>query len=185
MPPPSKITGANAGGRPQLDLNQAPSTRRGRGCASALMLNVRPPQHYMRIPHIATIGFIGLLSVLAVGCSRMTAEQEAEVRQSFGVPAGMPIKDLGEVRLRAGKPKRVRLGTGKDCTFTATVLTNGWVQMDLLYEFKGEIIDGVKAESHAERSQAVFRPGSVAGWRLCLFPKGQPFVVALRPSIIP
>jgi hypothetical protein len=80
----------------------------------------------------------------------------------------------------------VRLSAGKDCTITATVLTNGLVQLNLLYEFKGEIIDGVKTQSHSEQSQSVFRPDSVpAGWRLCLFPKGQHFVVAMRPTIIP
>jgi hypothetical protein len=139
----------------------------------------------MRKHPFTTIGFIGLLAVLAVGCSRMTAEQEAEVRQSFGVPADMPMKDLGEVELRAGKPKRVRLGAGKNCTLTATPLTNGLVQLDVLYEFKGEIINGVKTQSHSERSQSVFRPASVACWRLCLFPKDQHFVVALQPAILP
>jgi hypothetical protein len=140
----------------------------------------------MRIHHIATVGFIALLAVLAVGCSRMTAEQEAEVRQSFGVPAEMPMKDLGEVEFRAGIAKRVRLSAGKDCVVTATLLTNGLVQMNVLYEFEDEIIGGVKTPSHAEQSQSVFRPDSVpAGWRLCLFPKGQHFVVAMRPTILP
>ena len=140
----------------------------------------------MRTYHIATTSLIGLLAVLAVGCSRMTPVGEAEVRQSFGIPADMPMKDLGDVEFRAGIPKRVRLSAGKDCTITATVLTNGRVQMNLLYEFKGEIINGVKTQSHSERSQSVFRPESVpAGWRLCLFPKGQHFVVAMRPTIIP
>ena len=140
----------------------------------------------MRLHHIVTIGFIGLLAVLAVGCSKMTADQEADVRKAFGIPADMPMKDLGEVELRAGIPKRVRLGAGKDCTITATKLTNGLAELNLLYEFKDEIIDGVKTQSHSERSQSVFRPDSVpAGWRLCLFPKGQHFVVAMRPIIIP
>ncbi len=140
---------------------------------------------YMRLHHIVTIGFIGLLAVLVVGCSRMTAVEEAEVRQSFGIPADMPMKDLGVVELRAGMPKRVRLGAGKDCTITANMLTNGLVQLNLLYEFKGEIVDGVKTQSHFERSQSVFRPASVAGWRLCFFPKGQHFVVALQPTVSP
>jgi|WetSurMetagenome_2_1015567.scaffolds.fasta_scaffold924466_1 hypothetical protein len=140
----------------------------------------------VRIHHIATIGFICLLVVLAIGCSRMTAEEEAAVRQSFGVPADMPMKDLGEIELRAGMPKRVRLGAGRDCTLTATLLTNGLVQLIVHYEFKGQIIDGVKTPSHSERSQSVFRPDSVpAGWRLCLFPKGQHFVLAMRPTILP
>jgi hypothetical protein len=139
----------------------------------------------MRTHHIATTSLIGLLAVLAASCSRMTAQEEAEVRQSFGVPADMPMKDLGEVELRAGIPKRVSIGRGKDCTITATVLTNGLVQMNLVYEFKGEVIGGVKIQSHSERSQSVFRPDMVAGWRLCLFQKGQHLVVAIRPTIIP
>ena len=140
----------------------------------------------MRTHHTATISLIGLLAVLAVGCSKMTADEEADVRKAFGIPANMPMKDLGEVELRAGIPKRVRLGAGKDCTITATKLTNGLAELNLLYEFKDEIIDGVKTQSHSERSRSVFRPDSVpAGWRLCLFPKGQHFVVAVRPIIIP
>ena len=140
----------------------------------------------MRRYHIATTSLIGLLAVLAVGCSKMTADEEADVRKSFGVPADMPMKDLGEVELRAGIPKRVRIGWGKDCTITATVLTSGLVQMNLVYEFKGEVIDGVKTQSHSERSQLVFRPDRVpARWRLCLFPKGQHLAVAMRPIIIP
>ena len=145
----------------------------------------------MRIHHIATIGFIGLLGVLAVGCSRMTADEEADVRKSFGVPADMPMKNLGVVELRAGMPKRVHVGSGKDCTFTATVLTNGLVQLNLLYEWQGEVIDGVKTQSHSERS-FVFRPRP--GW-LCLFlppvarpdlPRmGQHLVVAMQLTIIP
>ena len=155
----------------------------------------------MRIRHIAAIGFIGLLAVLAVGCSRMTADKEAEVRKSFGIPADMPMKDLGVVELRAGIPKRVRLGAGKDCTLTATVLTNGLVRLKLLYEWQGEVIDGVKTQSHAERSQLVFHPESVRNWRLCLPPMGggkafrehqqcadkrcRHLAVAMQPTVIP
>lgn len=75
---------------------------------------------------------------------------------------------------------------GQDCTLTAVVLTNGLVQLNLLYEFQGELVDGVRTPSQTERSQSVFRPDSVpARWRLCLFPQGQRFVVALRPTIVP
>ena len=109
----------------------------------------------MRLHYIATIGFIGLLAVLAVGCSRMTADEEHDVRLSFGLPADLPIKNLGVVELRVGIPKRVRVGWGKDCTITATVLTNGSVQLSLLYESKGEVIDGVKTQSHSERTQFI------------------------------
>jgi len=72
------------------------------------------------------------------------------------------------------------------CTITATMLTNGVVQMNLVYESKSEVIHGVKLPSQSERAQLVFRPGMVtAGWRLCLFPKDQHFVVAMRPIITP
>ena len=147
--------------------------------------------HLMRIHHIAAIGFIGLLAVLAVGCSRMTADEEHDVRLSFGLPADIPMKDLGVVELRAGIPKRVNVGWGKHCTISATVLTNGSVQLNLLYESKGEVIDGVKTQSHSERSQVILprqlvpRPGGPdKGW-LCFPPMGRRLVVAMKPIIIP
>ncbi len=145
----------------------------------------------MRIHHIATLGFIGLLAVLAVGCSRMTADEEHDVRLSFGLPADIPMKDLGVVELHAGIPKRVSAGWGKDCTITATVLTNGSVQMNLLNESKGEVIDGVKTQSHSEQSQLIIprkwvpRPGGPdRGW-CCFPPMGRHLVVAIKPIIIP
>ena len=144
----------------------------------------------MRRHHIATIGFIGLLAVLAVGCSRMTADEEHDVRLSFGLPADIPMMDLGVVELRAGIPKRVHAGWGKDCTITATELTNGSVQLNLLYESKGEVIDGVKTQFHSERSQLILprkwvrRPGGPdRGW-LCFPPMGRRLVVAMKPIII-
>ncbi len=144
----------------------------------------------MRTHRIATISLTGLLVVLAVGCSKMTAVEEAEVRQSFGLPADMPLKDLGVVELRVGVPKRVRVGWGKHCTVTASALTNGLVRVDLLYESKGEVIDGVKTPSYSERSQVVLPPGLLAramkskSW-LC-FPLKRPhFVIAMQPVIIP
>lgn len=145
----------------------------------------------MRIHHLATIGFSGLLAVLAVGCSRRTAEEEADVRKSFGVPADMPMKDLGAVELRAGIPKRVHVGSGKDCTFTATVLTNGLVRLNLLYESQGEVMAGAKPQSHSERS-FVFRPRP--GWYCFFLPPvpqpdlprmGQHLVVAVQLTVIP
>src|SRR5258705_13331926 len=144
-----------------------------------------PPRHSMRTNHIAATSLVGLLAVLAVGCSRMTANEEADWRKSFGIPVDMPMKDLGEFELRAGIPKRVSVGWGKDCTITATVLTNGLVRMNLVYESRGEVIDGVKTQSHSER-QFVFRPSTVpARWRLALPPIGPHSVVAIRPIIIP
>lgn len=136
------------------------------------------------------LGLIGLLAVLAIGCARMTPDEETEMRQAFGIPADMPMKDLGVIEFRAGLPKRVHLGAGKDCTITATVLTNGFVQLDLLYEFTGEVRDGVKAQAQTGRSQVVFRASSLwfpragcPGW-LCLPGTGQDLAVALQPKII-
>ncbi len=169
----------------------------------------RPARHCMRKCHIAIVGLAALVSVLAlgellfhvgqhfaqpfsvlaarlVGYSRLTPVEAGEVRQSFGVPADMPMKDVGEVQFRAGVPKRLRLGSGNYCTMTAAVLTNGSVQLNLLYEFSGEVVDGVKTQSHSERAVSVFRPDRVRGdWRLCLFPKGQHLVVAIRPVVVP
>lgn len=134
---------------------------------------------------IARISLIGLLTVLAASCSRMSADLEAEVRQSFGVPADVPLKDLGAVKLHAGTPRRMRVGPGEDCTITATVLTNGLVQLSLLYESEGGVVGGVKTQPHSERSQLVFRPETVSdGWRLCLPQMGRPFVVAMQPIIV-
>ncbi len=144
----------------------------------------------MRIQHLVTLGSIALLAVLAISCSKMTADVEADVRKSFGIPADMPMKDLGAVEFRAGIPKRVRLGAGKDCTITVTVLTNGFARMNLLYESKGAVIDGVMTQAHSERSELVFRPAMVpAGWRLCAGPfgerLGEPLVLAIQPVITP
>lgn len=145
----------------------------------------------MGIHPVSTIAFIVLLAVLAVGCSQLTADEAADLRQSFGIPADMPMKDLGVVELRAGMPKRVHVGPGKHCTITATVLTNGSVQLNLLYESKGEVVGGVKTQTHSERSQSILprelvpRPGGpVRGW-LCFPPMGQRLVVAMKPIIIP
>ena len=143
-------------------------------------------RHAMSSYHTAMMSLIGLLIVLAAGCSGLTTDEEADVRQAFGVPANMPMKDLGEVKLHAGIPKRVRIDRGMDCTITATMLTNGLSQMNLAYESKSEVIDGVKMPSHSEQSQLVLRPDMVpTGWRLCFFPKGQHFAAAMRPIITP
>ena len=144
----------------------------------------------MRTHHIATVGFISLLAVLAVSCSKMTADEEHDVRLSFGLPADIPMMDLGVVELRVGIPKRVHAGWRKDCTITATALTNGSVRLDLLYESKGEVIDGVKTQFHSARSRMILprklvpRPGGPdRGWA-CFPPMGR-LVVAIKPIIIP
>lgn len=159
-----------------------------RGSAASLIH--WPPRQPMRAQHVAVIGVTGLAAVLTIGCSRMTATEQAEVRQSFGLPADMPLKDLGAVELRVGIPKRVSAGWGKECTVTATVLTNGSVQLDLLYESRGEVINGVKTRPYSERTRVVLPPRLLAramqskGW-LCFPPMRPHFVVAMRPIVIP
>jgi hypothetical protein len=144
----------------------------------------------MRTHHITTTSLIGLLIVLAVGCSKMTTVEEAEVRQSFGLRADMPLKDLGAVDLHVGIPKRVSVGWGKECTVTAIVLTNGSVQLNLLYKSRGEFIDGVKTQPYSERSQVVLPAGLLMramkskSW-LCFPPMRPRFVVAMQPTILP
>src|SRR5262249_21948476 len=124
-----------------------------------------------------------LLVVQAVDCSKMPADEEADVLKSFGLPADMPLKDLGVVELHVGIPKRVSAGRGKDCTITATVLTNALVQLTLLYESTGEVSDGVTTRSYSERSRVVYSPRN-KGW-LCFPPMRPHFVVAMNPIILP
>ena len=113
----------------------------------------------------------------------MTVDEKAEVRKSFGLPPDMPIKDLGKVEMHVGTPRRVSVGWGKSCTITATGLTNGLVQLNLLYESGSEVIDGGKTQFYSEQSRLVFRPGA-KGW-LCFPPMRPRFVVAMQPTIIP
>jgi hypothetical protein len=129
--------------------------------------------------------------MLGGGCSRMTADEEHDVRLSFGLPADIPMQDLGVVRLRLGTPKRVGAGQGKVCTLTATELTNGAVQLSLLYESKGEVIAGGQTPPHSERvqrtlpSQLVPRPGGPdRGW-LCFSLTQQRLVLAIKLIIVP
>jgi hypothetical protein len=139
----------------------------------------------MRIRYLPLVASMSLLAVVAVGCDRMTPQLEAELRQSFGLPANMPLKDFGGVEFRPGQPRKLPLGGGRECTITVTVLTPGQAQMTLLYASPGGVIDGVRRPPHSQRSQLVFRPESVpAGWRICAGPfEGS--ALALRPIIVP
>ena len=52
------------------------------------------------------------------------------------------------------------VGWGKDCTITATVLTNGLVQLDVLYEFKGDVIDDLmRAQAYTIRAECLLANG--------------------------
>jgi hypothetical protein len=137
----------------------------------------------MRIQQIAATGLIGWLAVLAIGCSKMSADEEADLRKSFGLPPDVPMLDLGVVELRAGIPNRVRVGWGKYCTLTATRLTNDFVQINLLYESESEVMDGVRTPHHSAQSKSVFRPGRRG--RFCFPQMGRHLVVAVEPVIIP
>lgn len=126
------------------------------------------------------------LAVISSGCNQLTAVQEAEVRQAFGVPADLKLIDLGAVELRPGVPKHRSLGAGRECAITATILTNGLVQLDLVCEPPLAARAATNVPPRPDAVHAVFRPDSVsAGWRICLFPSHQPFAVALQPKLRP
>src|SRR5262245_22802988 len=86
-------------------------------------MNARSGTQFNCGHEIGAMSLVGLLMVLAVGCSEMTRDEAADVRKSFGLPADMPLMELGVVKLQMGVPKRVSVGWGKDCTVTATVMT--------------------------------------------------------------
>ncbi len=68
--------------------------------------------------------------------------------------------------------------------------TNYSGQDNMLYESRGEVIDGVKTDSYSERSGTVLPPGLLASamksksW-LCFPLKRLHFVVAMQPIILP
>jgi hypothetical protein len=143
----------------------------------------------MRIPQIFAIVIPGLLAVLTASCSKMTTGEAADLRKSFGLPADMPLLDLGAVELRVGTPKRVRVGWDKYCTVTPTLQTNGSVQLNLLYESQSEVIDGVKIQPYSEQARSVLSPRLIAmamkskSWT-CFPEMRAHFVVAIQPIII-
>ena len=120
----------------------------------------------------------------------MTQQEAAEVRIAFGLPADMPLKDLGAVELRVGPSKRVRAGKNQYCTITATTQTNGNIRFSLLYESDGEIINGVKVQPYSEKTQTEISQHLLAtamkskSW-LCFPRMHANFVVAMRPIMLP
>jgi len=120
----------------------------------------------------------------------MTPDEAAEVRISFGLPADIPLKDLGAVKLRVGTPQRVRAGKNENCTITATTQMNGNIRFSLLYESDGEIINGVKVQPYSEKTQTELSQHLLAtamkskSW-LCFPAMHANFVVAMRPVVIP
>ena len=112
----------------------------------------------MHIHHIIPIAATALFVAFAVSCSK-TTPAEAALRRDFSIPANMPVKDLGEVQLTADTPKRMSLGKGKDCTISATALTNDLLRMNLVYESANEIVDGTTTHNYTERSTFLLHRG--------------------------
>ena len=132
----------------------------------------------VHVPHLMNLAIAGLLVWFVAGCSRTSAE-EARLRRELSIPARMAMKNLGVLELRADTPKRVSLGPGKDCTVTATVLTNGLLQMNLAYEAKVEKADGSRTNNFSQRSRFLLPAG-----KQCAVKFGSDLMVVMRPTLI-
>ena len=131
----------------------------------------------MHIQPIITIAAAALFAALAVSCSKTTPE-EAALRQRFSIPADMPVKDLGEIQLIADTPKRVSLGKGKDCTISATALTNDLLRMSLIYESTAEGVDG-RVDNYTQRSTFLLHRG-----QQCAPKMGNQLTVVMKPVLV-
>jgi hypothetical protein len=105
--------------------------------------------------------------------------KEARLRQEFSIPAGMPVRDLGVVALHPDTPKRIALGDGRDCTITATPLTNGLLQMNVAYTAKEEVVKGQTTHNFSQRARFLLPVG-----RGCAPKLGEHLMVVLRPAMI-
>src|SRR6185295_15034033 len=101
---------------------------------------------------LVSLGLTALAAVTLVNCSKMNA-RDGKLRQEFSIPADMPVRDLGVLELRPDTPKRIVLSDGKDCTITATPLTNGLLQMNVAYSAKEEVVKGETTHNFFQRSQ--------------------------------
>ena len=132
----------------------------------------------MCIKYIITVAAAALFAALAVSCST-SAPEEAALRQRFSIPADMPVKDLGEIQLLADTPRRLSLGKGKDCTISATALTNDLLRLSLFYESSTEIVDGVAAQNYTEHSTFLLHRG-----QQCASKMGKQLTVVMKPVLI-
>ena len=137
-----------------------------------------PSRHIMNLRHIVSLVLAALAAVGVVSCSK-TNERDAQLRQEFSIPANMPVRDLGVVELRSNTPTRIVLGDGKDCTITATPLTNGFLQMNVAYTAKEEVVKGQTTHNFAQRSQFLLPVG-----RGCAPKLGEHLTVVMRPAMI-
>jgi hypothetical protein len=102
--------------------------------------------------HKLVMILLGVSALLATaGCAK-TTPAEAKLSRELSIPADMPVKNLGSVELFEGTPKQVNLGAGKDCTITATVITNGMLQMNVAYESTMDKAEGSKT-AHASKKE--------------------------------
>ena len=128
---------------------------------------------------------IGMAALLAVGCSKQTAHKAA-LREELSIAADLPVRDLGVVELSAGTPKLVRLGPGRDLTLTASVITNGMLQMSLAYESKSETAEGspVRTTKHyTQHSQFMLPAGKPCAVTLN-GPAPDHLAVVMRPILV-
>jgi hypothetical protein len=132
----------------------------------------------MNMRHIVGLALAALATVCVVGCSKTNA-RDARLRQEFSIPADMPVRDLGVVELRSDTPKRILLGDGKDCTITATPVTNGLLQMNVAYTAKEEVVKGQTIHNFSHRSRFLLPVG-----RGCAPKLGEHLTVVLRPVMI-
>lgn len=132
----------------------------------------------MRIQLVITTAAVGLFAFLAVSCSK-TPPEEAALRQRFSIPDDMPVRDLGEVQLTAGTPRRVSLGKGRDCSISAVSLTGDLLRMTLVYESSDELVDGVTASHYTERSTFLLHRGE-----RCAPKMGKQLMVVMRPVLM-
>lgn len=129
---------------------------------------------------------LAVLILLIAGCARLTEGQAADVRKAYGIPADLPMIDLGAIELRAGRTKHLRLSRGREISLTAAPLTNGLVRLDLDYQSQNELTSGTQPSGYTERKQLIFDPAKLtSGWRICGGPFKAGFVVALQPIITP
>lgn len=106
--------------------------------------------------HKLVMILLGVSALLATaGCAQMTPA-EAKLRRELSIPADMPVKNLGSVELFDGAPKQVNLGTGKDCTITAIVITNGMLQMNVAYESTTDKVEGSKTAHDSKKENHRF-----------------------------
>ena len=132
----------------------------------------------MNMRHIVSLALAALAAVGVVGCSKTNA-RDARLRQEFSIPADMPVRDLGVVELRSDTPQRIVLGDGKDCTVTATLLTNGLLQMNVVYYAKEEVVKGQTTHNFSQRSRFLLPVG-----RGCAPKLGEHLMVVMRPAMI-